>query len=159
MTSTTPTYALPYPDPADPIADGDDTIKALAQRVELVLSSGEVAPGFMGAAVNLAAGATGNMGSITIPQTYRRKTLFVVALYTPNAATANTLYLVPDYADDPRLSDHGWTQRQVTLPNALQGVLHYQIPVGIGAAATTTFQVTAGAAVAMNNVRLFAWVA
>lgn len=43
MTTTTPKYALPYPDPNDPVANGDDTVKALAQRADLVLGeSGSV---------------------------------------------------------------------------------------------------------------------
>lgn len=159
MTSTTPTYAFPYPDPADPVASGDDTIKALAQRLELVMSSGEVAPVFMGPAVNIAASGTGNLGSITIPQTYKRRTLFVAVQYTPASGAANLLYLVPAFASDPRLGDHGWTMRQPTLPNALQAVLYYQIPVGVGAAATTAFQATIGAANAINSVRAYAWVA
>lgn len=36
MGSQTPTYALPYPTGGDRVMDGDDAIKALAQRVETV---------------------------------------------------------------------------------------------------------------------------
>lgn len=37
MTSTTPSFAIPYPDPTDPVANGDDTIKALAERLDKLL--------------------------------------------------------------------------------------------------------------------------
>lgn len=34
MTGLTPIFALPYPDPTDPLAEGADAIKALAQKTE-----------------------------------------------------------------------------------------------------------------------------
>lgn len=158
MTGNTLLYGLPYPTATDPVANGDDTIQALASRVELVLSSGDVAPGFMGPAVNLAASATGALGSILIPQTYKAKTLYIALLYTPAAATAGNLTLLPDFPDDPRLGDHGWVHRQPTINSAVQACMYFQIPVGVGASATTTFTATASSAVGQNSVRAYAWV-
>jgi len=40
MGSTTPFYAFPYPIGTDRVMDGDDAIKALAERVEAVLGKG-----------------------------------------------------------------------------------------------------------------------
>ena len=40
MPANTPKYAFPYPLGTDLIADGDDSIKALAERVEAVLGDG-----------------------------------------------------------------------------------------------------------------------
>ena len=40
MPSTTPAMGLPYPLGTDPVADGDDAIKALAERVEAVYPRG-----------------------------------------------------------------------------------------------------------------------
>lgn len=37
MPASTPTYGLPYPAATDPLANGDDAIKALAERVDLLL--------------------------------------------------------------------------------------------------------------------------
>lgn len=37
MPGATAKYAVPYPLPADPVADGDDRIKALAERVDYLL--------------------------------------------------------------------------------------------------------------------------
>ena len=39
MTTNTSRLLLPYPDPGDPIASGDDTIKALALRLNRVLQA------------------------------------------------------------------------------------------------------------------------
>ncbi len=38
MTSKTPRYQLPYPDPADPVRDGAATIRQLAERVETTIA-------------------------------------------------------------------------------------------------------------------------
>lgn len=44
MPSQTPVFALPYPLGTDPVADGDDAIKALAERIEaLHVASRQVA--------------------------------------------------------------------------------------------------------------------
>lgn len=37
MPGATTKYAVPYPSPGDAISDGDDRIKALAERVDLLL--------------------------------------------------------------------------------------------------------------------------
>jgi hypothetical protein len=37
MPASTPVYALPYPLNTDPVTNGDDTIKALAERVEALM--------------------------------------------------------------------------------------------------------------------------
>jgi hypothetical protein len=37
MAATTPTYGFPYPVGSDPLADGDNQARALAERVEAVL--------------------------------------------------------------------------------------------------------------------------
>lgn len=39
MAGSTTKYALPYPSGTDPLKQGDDTIKALAERVEVVMST------------------------------------------------------------------------------------------------------------------------
>lgn len=38
MPGTTPIYGLPYPEGTDPVREGDNTIKALAERMEALLS-------------------------------------------------------------------------------------------------------------------------
>lgn len=44
MPATTPIYALPYPVPTDPVAQGDQQIKALADRIETVFHDLDVPP-------------------------------------------------------------------------------------------------------------------
>ena len=38
MSGTTPILGLPYPDPTDPLAEGADAIKALAEAVDTGIS-------------------------------------------------------------------------------------------------------------------------
>lgn len=157
MTTNTPTFAFPYPDPGDPVANGDDTIKALAQRVELVLSGGDSPEAFLAAQQNIAAAGTANLGSITIPQTYRRRSLVLALHGTPAAAAAVSLLLVPNFAD-PRITDPGYPLRQYTGANSLAQVAYWHFQVGIGAAATTQFNLTISAGTGLNSVRARAWV-
>lgn len=44
MPGTTPLFAFPYPLGTDPISDGDDQMKALAERVEAILKPTVVMP-------------------------------------------------------------------------------------------------------------------
>lgn len=156
MTTNTPTYALPYPDPTDPIANGDDTIKALAQRVEAVLSGGDVAPTWLAAAQNIPSGGSANLGSITIPATLRRRHLVLELTGSPGTATQLPLNLVPNYGD-PRIADPGVPTRQYTAAATLAQVFYWHFHVAVGAAGTTQFQLNLGA-VAFNSARARAWV-
>lgn len=37
MPNDTTKYAIPWPEPSDPVTDGDDTMRALAERVDFLL--------------------------------------------------------------------------------------------------------------------------
>lgn len=157
MTSTTPTYAFPYPDPADPVANGDDTIRALAERTELVLGGGDVAPTWMAAQQNVAAGASVSVGSIAIPQTYRRRSLVVALFGAPGGAVSLAMNLTPNYAD-ARLVDPVLVTRQYTAAAINPQVFYWHWSVAVGVAGVTQFQLGLGAGAALNNCRAQAWV-
>lgn len=158
MTSNTPTFAFPYPDPGDAIANGDDTIKALAQRMELVLSGGDVADTWLAAGQNIAGGATANVGSLLIPTTYRRRGLVVAVHGAPAAASAIIINLLPNYAD-PRIVDPGRALRPGAMAaSTLEQVAYFHFQLGVGAAGTTQFNLAVGAGTALNNARARAWV-
>lgn len=158
MTTNTPTYALPYPDPADPVANGDDTIKALAQRLELVLSAGDLADTFLAAGQTIAGGATASLGSIAIAQTYRRRTLHVAIHATPASATAVLVNLIPNYAD-ARIQNTGRVFRQSFAASGLDQVMYFALPLYVGAAGTTQFDLSVGGAVSLTNVRARVFIA
>jgi hypothetical protein len=56
MPATTPKLLLPYPLGTDPIADGDDSIKALAERVETIWTGAWTAATLLGGWGNHSAG-------------------------------------------------------------------------------------------------------
>ena len=157
MTTNTPTYLFPYPDPGDAIANGDDTIKALAQRMELVLSAGDVADTWLAASQNIAGGATGNVGSILVPATYRRRNLVVAVHFAPAAGSSIVFNLTPNYGD-PRIVDPGRALRQSSAASTLEQVAYFHFGLAAGAAGTTQFNLSVGGATALNSVRARAWV-
>ncbi|MFL0579182.1 hypothetical protein [Dietzia sp. 179-F 9C3 NHS] len=94
MPGSTSLYGLPYPVPGDPIADGANTVRALAEATEAAIASGgsgaQVVTSVNGAtgAVTLTAaevGAVANAGGITAMQA-------VTAL--PGTPAPNTLYVI-----------------------------------------------------------------
>lgn len=156
MTTTTPTYAFPYMDPTDPVANADDTVKALAQRMEAVLSGGDVAEFWMAALQNIAGGATSSVGSVLVPTSYRRRQLVVAVHFAPASGSSVIFNLTPNYAD-PRMSDPGRSLRQSSAASTLEQVAYFSFGLLPGAAQITQFNLSVGGGVALNNVRARAW--
>lgn len=155
MTTNTPTYAFPYPDPGDALANGDDTIKALAQRVELVLGAGDQPHTYLAAAQTINASTTANMGSLLIPQTYRRRTVHLALYGILSVATAVVANLQPNWAD-ARMVDPGVALRQQLAANGSGQVLYWAFGLAAGAAATTQFNLQLGAGANLTSARLAA---
>jgi hypothetical protein len=159
MTASTAVYLFPYSTPGDAIASVDDTMKALAERMEGVLYGGDIAEQFLANSQNIAAGGSANLGSLFIPTTYRRRTLMLFLHATPATATSVSQVLTPNYADPRMYLDPAYPLRQYTGAAALGQVTGFQIPIAPGAGGTTQFQLAISASAGLNNVRLRAWVA
>lgn len=157
MTATTAQYLFPYSTPTDPIASVDDTMKALAERLETVISGGDFGDSYMGAGpVNIAAGGTANIGSVGIPTTYRRRSFCLQLFMTPTAAASVSMVMTPNYAD-PRIVDPGVSLRQYTGAAALSQVAYWHWGVNPGPLAVTSFSLAISANAGLNAVRGRCW--
>jgi hypothetical protein len=112
MGGTTPKYQLPYPTGTDRVADGDNAIQALAERVEVVVPLVRV--GVVGMATN-----AGSDGTITFATPFPNTLTTIVVTEASNPASLGPLILKyqPTLSNKTGAAMRVYTTTGGTLPN------------------------------------------